>query len=90
MKGAMSNPQESQPLIRVLQKKLFNALPFKWLIAFVHSFILKLGFLDGKAGFHFAVARAMYYWQVEIKMLELTRKTVPVPIREQLTYEKQD
>ncbi|MGF7046299.1 glycosyltransferase involved in cell wall biosynthesis [Paenibacillus sp. DS2015] len=75
LNGALSNPQESQPLHRVIQKKLFNAMPFKWVIAFFHSFVLKFGFLDGSSGFHFAVARAMYYWQVEVKMRELKSKS---------------
>ena len=29
---------------------------------------LRLGFLDGKAGFDYAVARAMYYWQIRIRI----------------------
>lgn len=74
LNGALSNPSESQPKLRLLQKKLFAILPFKGLVAFFHSYVLKLGFLDGKAGFNFAFARAVYYWQVNIKMSELTRK----------------
>lgn len=75
LKGLLSNPQESQKASRALQKKVFNALPAKWAFAFLHSYFFKLGFLDGSAGFHFAFARAVYYWQVEIKMTELRRKS---------------
>jgi glycosyltransferase involved in cell wall biosynthesis len=74
--GALSNPNESQIKIRTLQKKLFNALPAKWAFAFFHSYFVKMGFLDGAAGFHFAFARAVYYWQVEIKMHGLKKVAV--------------
>ncbi|MFD0671320.1 glycosyltransferase family 2 protein [Cohnella sp. GCM10027633] len=77
MKGAQ--PRESQPLFRRWQKKAFNALPLKWLFAFIHSYFLKLGFMDGKAGFHFAIARSMYYWQVEVKMIELRGQLSAAP-----------
>ena len=30
-------------------------------------------FLDGKAGYDYAVARAMYYWQIRIKTEELQK-----------------
>ncbi|NBD23593.1 glycosyltransferase family 2 protein [Paenibacillus glycinis] len=80
IKGLLDNPKESQPYIRVLQKKLFNKLPLKWLTAFLHSYVFKLGFLDGKEGFHFAFARAVYYWQVEIKISELKRRSARSPV----------
>ena len=41
---------------------------------FVHSYVLKLGFLDGRAGLHFAVSRAFYYWQIGIKIKEVNGK----------------
>ena len=50
---------------------LFARLPFKPLVAFVHGYLVQRGFRDGRAGFHFAVARAFYYWQIELKMREL-------------------
>lgn len=49
-------------------KRLFARMPLRPLAAFLHSYILRLGFLDGTAGFHFAVARAFYYWQIAIKL----------------------
>jgi glycosyltransferase involved in cell wall biosynthesis len=42
-------------------KRLFRALPFRGVAAFVQSYIWKLGFLDGAAGFKFAICRAQYY-----------------------------
>ncbi|NUU75285.1 glycosyltransferase family 2 protein [Paenibacillus xylanilyticus] len=69
--GAMSNLNESQIFIRTFQKRIFNRIPMKWLVSFLHSYIIKLGFLDGSAGFHYAFARCMYYWQIGIKMKEI-------------------
>lgn len=31
---------------------------------FIYSYILKLGFLDGRAGFNFAFGKAWYYWLI--------------------------
>ena len=48
-------------------------MPFKAPISFLHSYVLRLGFLDGRAGFDYAVARAMYYWQIRIKTEEIRK-----------------
>lgn len=45
-------------------KRVFRTLPFKPFIAFLHSYILKLGFLDGIAGLQFALSRARYYTMI--------------------------
>ena len=63
----MNDPREANLGGRALLKRLFHALPFKAPISFLHSYVFRLGFLDGKAGFDYAVARAMYYWQIRIK-----------------------
>ena len=73
-KGSSARSEESQPAMRHALKKVFAAMPCKGLIAFTHSFILKLGFLDGHSGFHFALARAFYYWQLSIKLQEIKAK----------------
>ncbi|CAK0779387.1 (heptosyl)LPS beta-1,4-glucosyltransferase [Azospirillaceae bacterium] len=49
-------------------KRLFARLPARPLAAFLYGYIWKLGFLDGAAGFHFALARAFYYWQIDVKI----------------------
>jgi glycosyltransferase involved in cell wall biosynthesis len=43
------------------------ALPVAY---FVGSYLLKAGFLDGPAGFRFAVAKMCYFWQVQFKIRE--------------------
>ena len=45
-------------------KRLVHHLPFRPLAAFLHCYVLRLGFLDGGAGFRFAVSRAFYYWLI--------------------------
>ncbi len=46
---------------RKFLKKLFRSLPATPHIAFLHSYILKLGFLDGKEGRELAAMRSHYY-----------------------------
>ena len=59
-KGKLSNPRESQLGLRSAMKRVFNALPMRGVVAFVHCYFLRLGFLDGPAGFHFALWRGFY------------------------------
>jgi glycosyltransferase involved in cell wall biosynthesis len=47
----------SKPLIA----RVFYRLPFKPFLFFSYSFFLRLGFLDGRAGFQYAAAKAWYY-----------------------------
>ena len=65
-KGALGSA-EAQPGSRAALKRAFDRLPLKGLAAFVVSYVLQGGFLEGKAGFHFAVARGFYYWQIGVK-----------------------
>ena len=58
---------ETQPRLRSIAKRVFYRLPARPLWAFLDTFIIQLGFLDGSAGFDFAMARAFYYWQIDAK-----------------------
>jgi glycosyltransferase involved in cell wall biosynthesis len=69
-KAATSGAHESQIGGRAAMKRAFNRLPFKAPIAFIYGYVIKRGFLDGRAGLHYALAKAFYYWQIEIKMAE--------------------
>ena len=53
-------PDENSGYRSVL-KHVFRALPFRDVIAFLHCYVLKFGFLDGVAGYHFAKSRYRYY-----------------------------
>ena len=50
--------------VREFLKQMFRSMPFRPLIAFAHSYILKRGFLGGRAGFEFAKSRYTYYRMV--------------------------
>jgi glycosyltransferase involved in cell wall biosynthesis len=71
VKGLLNDPREANIGLRSIMKRIFAAMPFKAAAAFLHCYILRLGFLDGKAGLDYAVARSMYYWQIGIKSREL-------------------
>ena len=61
-------------------KQIAYRLPCRPLLAFVYLYFIKLGFLDGKPGFHYSRMRAMYEYMIELKMIEHTRKQKGLPI----------
>lgn len=69
-KGFSKSVQETQSDSRTSLKRIFERLPAKGLLTFLYLYVVKTGFLDGRAGFHYAVAKAFYYWQVELKTSE--------------------
>jgi glycosyltransferase involved in cell wall biosynthesis len=46
---------------REILKRIFRAMPMRGAIAFLQSYVFKLGFLDGRAGYEFAKTRMRYY-----------------------------
>ena len=52
------------------QKQLLYRLPGRPLLMFFVLYFLKLGFLDGKAGFHYAVLRSFYEYMIDLKIVE--------------------
>lgn len=53
-------------------KLVLDRAPARPLLAFLHAYLLRLGFLDGAEGFDHALGRAFYYWQVGLKMRRAT------------------
>jgi glycosyltransferase involved in cell wall biosynthesis len=49
-------------------KRIFGSVPGRPLTAFLHSYLLRLGFLDGMPGLDRALARGFYYWQIGVKV----------------------
>lgn len=49
---------------RQIAKLIFRMLPFRPLIAFFHSYVWKLGFLDGRGGLKLARSRYLYYGRI--------------------------
>jgi glycosyltransferase involved in cell wall biosynthesis len=58
---------------RTAKGRIFDAVPFKPALFFAYAYFVKAGFLDGRAGFDYAVALSMYYWQIGVKHRELLR-----------------
>lgn len=61
---------------RTLKGRVFDAVPFKPVLFFTYAYIARAGFLDGRAGFDYAMALSMYYWQIGVKTRELLRGAV--------------
>lgn len=59
---------------RSRQGKVFDRMPFKSALFFFYSFVLRGGFLDGRAGFDYSFALSFYYWSIGAKKRELDRK----------------
>ncbi|MGB1025154.1 MAG: glycosyltransferase family 2 protein, partial [Rhodospirillaceae bacterium] len=51
---------------RALKSFAYRYLPFRWVFAFVWFYVLRLGFLDGRAGFQECMGRAFYEFQVGV------------------------
>lgn len=52
---------------RRLAKRMLAAAPGRPLLAFLHAYVWRLGFLDGRAGLHHARSRWFYYWSIDLK-----------------------
>ena len=58
--------------LTVRQKVKYRLLN-SWVLGplyFLYSYLLRLGFLDGRAGFSFALCKCMYFWQIKMKINE--------------------
>jgi glycosyltransferase involved in cell wall biosynthesis len=56
---------------RYHQKELFFRLPFRPFVKFLLVYFVKLGILDGRAGFTYAVLQAIYEYMIVLKTREL-------------------
>ncbi len=56
------------------QRKKYKNITKGWLAPayFLSCFFLKKGFLDGATGFHFALMKAIYFYQIRLKIRELS------------------
>lgn len=55
---------------RYHQKELFYRLPFRPLVKFLLLYVVKRGFLDGRAGFTYAMLQAIYEYFIVLKVRE--------------------
>ena len=52
-------------------KKIWVRLPFKPLLRFIIFYVIRLGFLDGKAGYIYGRLLSQYEYQIGVKLFEL-------------------
>jgi glycosyltransferase involved in cell wall biosynthesis len=64
---------------RFHQKELYYRLPLRPLAMFVLLYIVKRGFLDGRAGLTFVVLRSIYEYMIVLKVKELEQASVHKP-----------
>ncbi len=55
---------------RTLQGRVFDRIPFKPVVFFIYSYLIRSGWRDGRAGFNYAIALSFYYWQISVKAQE--------------------
>ena len=55
---------------RRAQKRLANRLPFRPALRFVYAYVVRRGFLDGRAGFRYARMLGIYQYFIDLNMLE--------------------
>jgi glycosyltransferase involved in cell wall biosynthesis len=72
-RGGLGRNGETQSVRRSALKKVFARMPFRPLGIFLYSYVVAAGFLDGRAGFHYAVSRSFYYWQIDLKTADRRR-----------------
>ncbi len=61
-------------------KKLAYRFPFRPILVFLYLYVVRLGFLDGRAGFAFSRMRAAYELFIDLKVLEAERRRVGAPV----------
>lgn len=66
-RGVASSVQDA----RSRRGRRYARVPFKPMAFFVYAYVARLGFLDGRAGFHYATAHAFYFWQILLKHHEM-------------------
>ena len=63
--------EPDQNLRRAQQKEFYYRLPCRPLVMFILLYVIKRGFLDGRAGLRYAMLRAMYEYMIVIKTQDL-------------------
>ncbi len=61
---------------RFNQKELFYRMPLRPLIKFILLYVVKRGFLDGRAGLRYSILQAIYEYMIVLKVDELQRSAI--------------
>jgi glycosyltransferase involved in cell wall biosynthesis len=64
-------------------KKIWVRLPFKPFLRFFLFYVIRLGFLDGKAGYIYGRLLSQYEYQIGVKLLELQQFGGTLNVRQQ-------
>ncbi len=68
----------------VIRRKLLKQLAFRLygrpFLVFCYLYIIRLGFLDGKAGFMYSLLRSFYEVMIDLKVQEIRRREKNLPI----------
>lgn len=68
------------PARRRALKELSFRLPMRPVARFLYLYLLKFGFIDGKAGFHYCVLVSIYEYMVVLKVQEQRRRAMQLPL----------
>lgn len=71
---------KDKALKRVALKNLALRLPGRPFAKFIYLYILRRGFLDGKAGFTYCILQSIYEYLIDLKMWELKRREKDLPV----------
>lgn len=52
-------------------KQIYMVMPFRPLVGFLYLYVVRGGFMDGKAGFRFAMLRMFYEFMITLKLDEM-------------------
>jgi len=62
---------------RWIKRHVYPKLPMKWLFRFLLMYVLRLGFLDGVAGFRFCLCISAHELLVSLKIIEMRKGLAP-------------
>lgn len=51
-------------------EKIYRSMPFRPMSMFFYLYIIRLGFFDGRVGFHYCMLRAIFFYMIDLKILE--------------------
>ncbi len=61
-------------------KRLFYRMPARPMIKFLVLYLLRRGFLDGRAGYHYARMQSIYEYMIHLRVLEEKRRAAGKPV----------
>ncbi len=73
--GSGAGASSRAPTLTMRQQRKYRHIAKWWAapVYFLRGYFLKRGFLDGAAGFHFAFCKAVYFYQIRLKIKEFER-----------------